>query len=170
LAINCKKKQKIKIPLVTALMLLSVAIKYATLVLIPFIFYIVCKDKITKLRLGKLNKYQLKFDKYFFDLMSLAMFIPLFTERSQQFLPWYLSWSFIFAPFVKNKLWRNLLIVFSFSSLLRYAPWFYYIPWMSFDLNTSHLLTWQISITWLIPVFYLLLSGVVFLFNRRREK
>ena len=164
---HLEKNKLIKLILIVILMAISISIKYATLVLVPFIFYFIFKEKLNK---SPLAKYKLSASKYNFDFMSLVLFLPLFTERSKQFLPWYLLWPLVFIPFVKNKFWRNLLIVFSVSSLLRYLPWLYYLPWMSFDLDTSKLLTWQIGITWLIPIFYLLLSGAIFLFNRRREK
>jgi hypothetical protein len=157
LASKFDKNKLIKLSLIIFLMAISISIKYATLVLLPFILYLILKEKIGRW-------------KYTFDLMSLALFLPLLTDRSRQFLPWYLLWSLIFVPMIQNKFWRNLLIVFSLSSLLRYLPWFYYIPWMSFHLDTSNEIIWQKAITWLIPAFYLLLSGVTFLFNRRREE
>ncbi len=160
LATNLNSKKLFKIFFIIILMVVSVSIKYATIVLLPFLIYLIFKDKLEKL---------IKLP-YIFDLMSLALFLPLLTERSRYFLPWYLIWSLIFVPLIKNKFLRNLLIVFSFSSLLRYLPWFYYLPWMSFHLDSSSLFPLQKLITWTIPGFYLLLSGVVFLFNRRREK
>ncbi len=156
LASNFKEKKFQKIIFIILLMAASVSIKYATIVLLPFIFYLALKTKI--------HQWQ-----YTYDLMSFSLFLPLFTERSKQFLPWYLIWALIFVPIIKNKIWRNLLIVFSLSSLLRYLPWFYYVPWMSFHLDTSNLLLWQKIITWSIPAFYLLISGLFILFNRRRE-
>ena len=157
LASNFEKNKALKLIGIVLLMAVSISIKYATLALLPFILYFLLK--------AKLGRW-----KYSYDLMSLVMFLPLVTERSKQFLPWYLLWSFIFIPLAKNKFWRNLIIVFSISSLLRYLPWFYYVPWMSFHLDTSKVIDYQIAITWLIPAFYLLLSGVLFLFNGKREK
>lgn len=160
LATNLNSKKLFKIFFIIILMIVSISIKYATIVLLPFLIYLIYKDKLEKL---------IKLP-YIFDLMSLALFLPLLTERSRYFLPWYLIWSLIFVPLIKNKFLRNLLVAFSFSSLLRYLPWFYYLPWMSFHLDNSSLFPLQKLITWTIPGFYLLLSGVVFLFNRRREK
>lgn len=160
LATNFQNKKFLKILFIIILMTVSISIKYATVVLLPFIIYLIFKHKLSKL--GKIP--------HIFDLMSLALFLPLLTARSRYFLPWYLIWSLIFLPLIKNKLLRNLLIVFSISSMLRYLPWFYYLPWMSFHLDNSSLFPLQKIITWAIPGFYLLLSGVVFLFNRGREK
>lgn len=159
LALDFKKATWLKLFLIVVLMAISISIKFATIALLPFLLYLAIKD-----RLGRWSKLPI------FDLMSLTLFLPLLTERSKHFLPWYLLWSLIFIPLVKNRFWRNLLLVFSLSALLRYLPWFYYIPWMSFHLDTSQTLLWQKGITWLIPAFYLLLSSLVFIFNRRREK
>lgn len=159
LATNLQKKKFFKIILIAVLLAVSISIKFATIVLLPLIIYLALKN-----RLGRLGKFPT------YDLMALTMFAPLLTERSKQFLPWYLLWSLIFLPLIKNKFLRNLLIVFSFSSLLRYLPWMYYLPWMSFHLDSSSLESLQKAITWLIPSFYLLLSATFFLFNRRSEK
>lgn len=159
LALDFKKATWLKLFLIVILMAISISIKFATIALLPFLLYFAIKD-----RLGRWSGLPV------FDLMSLTLFLPLLTERSKHFLPWYLLWSLIFIPLVKNRFWRNLLLVFSLSALLRYLPWFYYIPWMSFHLDTSQTLIWQKGITWLIPAFYLLLSSLVFIFNRRREK
>ena len=160
LATNFNNKKLLKIFLIIILMIFSISIKYATIVLLPFLICLIYKDKLNKL---------IKLP-YIFDLMSLALFLPLLTERSRYFLPWYLIWSLTFLPLIKSKFLKNLLIIFSFSSLMRYLPWFYYLPWMSFHLDSSRLFPLQKFITWIIPGFYLLLSGAVFLFNRRREK
>lgn len=160
LASNLQNKKLFKIFSIIVLMTFSISIKYVTVVLLPFIIYFLFKNKLSKL--GKIP--------YTFDLMSLALFLPLLTERSKHFLPWYLIWSLVFLPLIRSRFLRNLLIVFSFSSLLRYLPWLYLLPWMSFHLDTSDTLALQKIVTWSIPGFYLLLSGVVFLFNRRGER
>lgn len=159
LSLDLRKSTLLKTILIIILMTISISIKFATLALLPFLFYFIFKEKFKKLS-----------NLPIFDLMSITMFLPLLTERSKHFLPWYLLWSLIFVPLVKNKLWRNLILVFSLSALLRYLPWLYYLPWMSFHLDTSQTLLWQKGITWLIPAFYLLLSSLLFIFNRKREK
>lgn len=159
LSLDLRKSTLLKTILIIILMTISISIKFATLALLPFLFYFIFKEKFKKLS-----------NLPIFDLMSVAMFLPLLTERSKHFLPWYLLWSLVFIPLVKNKLWCNLLLVFSLSTLLRYLPWLYYLPWMSFHLDTSQTLLWQKGITWLIPAFYLLLRSLLFIFNRRREK
>ena len=150
------------------LMTVSINIKFSTLALAPLIVYLVFEESLKKIKLFT-KIYQL-IDLYFFDFASLLMFLPLFTARSRFFLPWYLSWSLIFLPLLKSKLWKEVLFVFSISSVLRYLPWVINLPWMSFDLNNSGLINQQILITWLIPFFYLLIKGGKFLFNRSSEK
>lgn len=157
LANNLLKNKFLKLFLIVIAISLSISIKFATLLIIPFVGYLLLQKKLPRL-------------PYFYDLLSLAMFVPLLTERSKHFLPWYLLWSLIFIPFVRHSFWRQTLIVFSLSSLLRYIPWIYYLPWMSFHLDSSHLLTYQKSVTWLIPLFFLLSKGLLFLFNRKRAK
>lgn len=157
LAKNSVKNKILKIFIIILLLGLSISIKFATIIVVPFIIYLLLQNKLPKI-------------PCFYDLLSFAMFLPLLTERSKHFLPWYLIWSLIFVPFVKNSWWRQILIIFSLSSLLRYLPWIYYLPWMSFHLNTSNLLLYQKNITWLIPIFFLLSKGLVFLFNRKRVK
>lgn len=56
-------------------------------------------------------------------MASLLLFVPLLTERSQQFLPWYLTWSLIWLPFIKERWWRAWLVALSITGLLRYVPW-----------------------------------------------
>lgn len=160
LATNLENKKAWKIFFILLLLSFSIAIKYATIALLPLILYQVFNKKLSKL----------KITPYLYDLAALAMFAPLLTERSRFFLPWYLLWALIFLPFLRSLFLRNLLLVFSLSSLLRYTPWLYYLPWMSFHLDNSKLFPLQVLVTWTIPGFYLLLSGLLFLFNRRREK
>ncbi len=83
-------------------------------------------------------------------ILAILLFIPLFTARSQQFLPWYLVWILVWVPFIKNKALKNTILVFSLSSLLRYVPWLK----NGFEYS-SEILLQQKVITWLIPVVYL---------------
>lgn len=82
-------------------------------------------------------------------LFAFVLFIPLFTDRSQQFLPWYLTWILVWVPFIKNKIMRNTILVFSLSSLLRYVPWLQ----NGFEYSDQVQLN-QRLITWLIPIVF----------------
>ena len=45
------------------------------------------------------------------------------SDLSQQFLPWYLAWAFIWLPLIKESWWKAWLIILSLTGLLRYVPW-----------------------------------------------
>jgi hypothetical protein len=169
------KNKSLSLALLSLILIgISISIKLATLVLLPvFIFiltitfflkyYSVLIQKRFKLPIPQalvakgLEYFSLKIVDYIPTLMALLMFIPLLTARSQQFLPWYLIWVLVWLPFIKNALIRNTIIVFSFSSLLRYLPWLY----NSFEYSPE-ILQHQKLITWLIPFIYL--------FTRLRKK
>ncbi len=89
-------------------------------------------------------------ERYIPTFIALFLFIPLFTSRSQQFHPWYWLWILVWVPFIKQKLLRNLIIVFSISSMLRYIPWLY----NGFNYS-DEILRNQKIITWGIPFIYL---------------
>lgn len=169
------KNWLLKIILASILLMFSINTKFASIVFIPLLFYLWLNPSVSKLFARSLfEKYWCKIRKfleyYFFDLASLLIFVPLLTSRSQLFHPWYLSWPLLFLPLLRSKLYRNLLLAFTLSSLLRYLPWLYYLPWMNFDREVPNFLVWQQAISFLLPAFYLLLYGLAFLFNRYRVK
>jgi len=91
------------------LLLISVSIKFASVMLIA----------------GGAGYWLTKKWRYSLSLGAWqggAHFIPLLTERSQQFLPWYLIWSLTFLPWMREQWGRMVLISFSFTSLLSYLP------------------------------------------------
>lgn len=120
--------------------LVSIGIKFATLALLPLIA-IILFEKIALLQVFNQFKYgpinlipesissllgrwlDEKLVALIPLLASILMFLPLLTSRSQQFHPWYLLWPLVWLPLIKNSWWRNLMIIFSLSSLWRYAPW-----------------------------------------------
>ncbi len=100
-------------------------------------------------------------------IFSVLFFLLLLTDRSKQFLPWYLSWSLVFLPLLLALakkitlgvrrvdiginfswlpeialLWSFWLVAFSFSSLLRYLPWLYYLSYSPGLINQQRLITW----------------------------
>jgi len=83
-------------------------------------------------------------------LASMAMFVPLFTERSKYFLPWYLVWSMVWLPLIKNKLWKNLILVFSVSAMLRYVPFLWYGAYGESVLFKQKLITWLPGVIYLL--------------------
>jgi hypothetical protein len=77
---------------------------------------------------------------------ALSLFVPLLTERSTYFHPWYLVWVVVFLPFLQPRVLQLLLIFFSISSLLRYLPWLYVGEY------TAEVLQNRVLITWVFPV------------------
>ncbi len=160
-----------------ALLAFSITIKFATiLLLIPWLFLLI----LHALKLYSLGKLAAQFeypfsvsvlnagmnlitDKLYYlvpFLSSILLFIPLITARSQQFHPWYLLWSFVWLPFVKNKIWRIVLLSFSVTSMVRYIPWL----WTGgFE---DGVLTYQKAITWL-PVLLVVVAYYAISYNKK---
>ncbi len=147
---------------------ISISIKLATVALLPIWLLVIGASYFTlQFATRMASKFKIKIDKNFYekiilsffgkfvgyipDLAAALMMILLFTPRSNLFLPWYLIWVIVWIPFMKLKQFRNLIIVFTFSSLLRYLPWLFN------NLEyTDQVLRNQKLITWLIPGIYLL--------------
>jgi hypothetical protein len=128
----------------TLALALSVSIKYASIVLVGGSVINWVAKKI-KMRVG------------FGEANALLLALPLLTVRSQQFLPWYLIWPLSFLPFIKNKLLFNTLLIFSFSSMMRYIPTIF-LPTFNRPIADSTLRLIEISITFTLPVLYVLYS------------
>jgi hypothetical protein len=153
--------------LLLALLLLgiSISIKLVTVVLLPLAILILIEKNFlfrisvylgSKLPVFKampaqlLTTFESKLYRFVPFIASLLLFIPLFTARSQQFLPWYLMWILVWLPFIESKIWRTTIVLFSLSSMLRYVPWL----WTGgFDGNVF---VYQKLITWLPVGIYLL--------------
>ena len=84
-------------------------------------------------------------------ISSFMMFLPLVLTRSQQFNPWYFIWILVWLPLIKLDWWRQTILAFSVSSLLRY------LPWLMTGGYSPVVLTNQKQITWLIPLVWLLI-------------
>lgn len=154
--------------LVILLLTISIGIKFATLSILPFVLYSWLAPHFHFS--SWLKNLQNWFEKYYFDCLALVSFLPLLTDRSKQFLPWYLSWSLFYVILAKNRWLKRILLFFSFSSMLRYLPWVYYLPWMSFDQKVPDYLSWQKALTWGIPAILLLLSSIILRFNKNCAK
>jgi hypothetical protein len=128
-------------------LLFSFSIKYATIVLLPVWLFLIIKPPhnfLPQIR-SLLQKWQVNL----FDLCAVLLFLPLLIPRSQLFHPWYLIWSLTFLPLGQNKIIRSLLLIFTLTSLLRYAP---YLQANGYD---THTLLFQQFITFLPVIFYL---------------
>ena len=145
------KTKKLLFLLLSALALfLSIFIKYSSLVFIPFWLFLIFNSPISTLfnslksrPLKKIAKILLAFfETYFFDLLSLAFFLPLLLPRAQYFHPWYLLWSLVWIPFTRWPFTRYLLLAFSLSSLLRYFPFLWQGNYSGSVLFNQQLITW----------------------------
>ena len=135
--------------------LFSLSTKWATLVIAPIWLLLACKPWVS-IRLAKLKLLRhlsLWFTANWVTVASIALFIPLITDRSQQFHPWYLLWPLVWLPLMKKNLWFELLLVFSFSSMLRYLPWLVAGGYSPQVLSEQKLITWGIPTLWLIMKF-----------------
>ncbi len=152
--------------LLSALLLaFSISIKQATLALLPlWLMLTVLQMKIldlTDLALKRfhlpttfLNSLTSKFSKVVWPVVPVvaaaSMFLPLFTARSQQFLPWYWLWVLCWLPLISWKPIKAVLIAFSFGSALRYLPWLWwgeYLPQVSL---MEKIITWGVPIVLLL--------------------
>lgn len=102
------------------LLIVSISIKLATAVLLPLWTLILLRPHLSR-SFSRFSKYLSTENGAL--LASLLLFVPLFTLRSQQFLPWYLIWSLVWLPFIRQEWWRKWVLAFSLSALFRYAPW-----------------------------------------------
>lgn len=171
LFISTIMEKSISKPLLLAgvvLWLLSIYFKLATLVLAPiFILFValrISKNNIeAKYFSSKLKMLQPLFQRalawitkivnsYVPDMAAALLFIPLLTSRAQQFHPWYLLWIIVWLPFMRIKLFRELIIIFSLTSMLRYLPWMYN------DGYSAEILFQQKLITWILPALYALIK------------
>lgn len=154
------KKQKQSawsLVLAWALLTASISIKLVTVVLIPFavlftsVYFLQRRKNIFSILGMALQKYSGSLSTVLIVLVVCLLFIPLITIRSQQFLSWYLLWSFVFVPFVHIRAVRNTLIVFSATAVFRYLPLigtaFAYTPEVHLQ---------QRLILWVLPVLYCL--------------
>ena len=143
--------KKSKVILSLAFLLLSISIKYVTVVLLPIWLLLFMKKRgrgIIKIH----NPHPIFFAirQFPFDTAVILLLIPLFSPRSQWFHPWYLIWSLSFLPFVEQKRLQAILIGFSFSSLLRYIPWL----WHGGFEYTDQIQLQQRVITWGLGVLF----------------
>lgn len=149
-----------------ALLLLSISVKFATVVLLPIVLLILweklllswtvrwLEKRIPMVKLfsaGVVSWLQSWYGSFVPLAASILLFLPLLTSRSQYFHPWYLVWALAWLPLLSQRFWKLLILVFSLSSLIRYTPW---LLEGGFADNT---LLWQQVLTWSIPVVFVLL-------------
>jgi hypothetical protein len=164
-----KTPQLKKLGLALLLLAASISIKLATLVLIPLVVLLVLEKNFlftladslsAKLPLFKLLPARIlqSLESYLYQYIPLLaaglLFIPLLTSRSQQFHPWYWLWVLVWIPFIRYRFLRNLLILFSLSSMLRYIPWLWTGGFAGEVLLYQKLITWTPGIVYVVWRFF----------------
>jgi hypothetical protein len=142
-----KKKTVLAVVLSLVLLLVSVSIKFATIVLLPLWFLLVCRKHFSGVGKMLVSHWAL--------IATASLFPLLITARSQQFHPWYLTWILIWLPFVKSSVWRWSIIVLSVSSLVRYVPYLWNGHFTDTILIQQKLITW---LPWVLGILLLSIS------------
>ncbi len=154
---NYQQTKKLWHMLVAALaFVFSLSTKWATLTLSPILLLLATWQWLEPqfLRLPAPLKHLMDwFKNNWPTLASIALFVPLSTARSQQFHPWYLVWVLVWLPLMRRQFWFDLVLVFSFSSMLRYLPWLLAGGYSPQVLLEQKLITWGIPALWLIMRF-----------------
>lgn len=142
-------------------LILSVQIKFASLALLPVILLVLSSQRQLEKLLARFSAKMKVIAKpvelisstilkriYAFVpiISSILMFLPLLTQRSQQFLPWYLIWPMVWVPLIKSKWWRNVLLAFTITALWRYLPWLYQGNYDNNVIFNQKLITWGLAI------------------------
>jgi hypothetical protein len=101
------------------LLVISIAVKLATIVLVPLFVWLVIASwtKSSRVKLTQLSSSDIAF------IASILMFVPLLTARSQYFHPWYILWPLVWLPLIERKWWLAIVSGFAISSSFRYLPW-----------------------------------------------
>lgn len=159
-----KKSSKLilTLPLSILLLLLSISIKMATILLAPVWLGLVIVNN-TPLLKKKFQTVSELISKHWALAASILLFLPLMTLRSQQFLPWYATWSVVWIPFFSfsdsnshfsrvSKLWASWLIALTISSLARYYPFLQAGEYSPELLSLQKLITWLGAALLTVPV------------------
>lgn len=107
----------------------SVSIKFASIAILGgfLLYFLIRQFSRIRLSLGA--------------CLSLALFAPLLTSRSQRFLPWYLIWPMSTGVFIRESIISHTLILFTFSALLGYIPFLYHGEYNQAVLSSRTLIT-----------------------------
>ncbi|MFZ5376088.1 MAG: hypothetical protein ACOZAN_00255 [Patescibacteria group bacterium] len=157
----------IKIFCSVLLLLFSVSTKQATLVLLPIWALLFFKNNILMLKIAQANwpvfvkkiiviathKISELINYWWPTFASLLLFIPLLTDRSQQFHPWYLTWSLVWLPLIRISTWKIILVGFSISSLYRYLPWILAGGYGEEVIHQQKMITWLPSLILLMATY-----------------
>lgn len=135
------------------LLIISISTKQATLALVPLWFILACQWHWLRKISPFLDKSVAWLKDNWAFVASFLMFLPLLTARSKHFLPWYLSWSLVWLPFINKRWspWKWSLLVLSLSSWLRYIPYLWTGNFEGAVIPQQKLITWlPFGLFWLI--------------------
>lgn len=128
-------------------LVLSIGIKFATVILAPvFLLFIMKKKNITKIQI--------------LHVLFFAMFIPLILVVIRtNFQPWYLLFILPFASLIPNKSYAiGVGIILSFFALLQYVPFIYNGDWN----DPTPQILYMLTVTgFIIYVAYILLDRLL---------
>lgn len=106
--------RKKKVLLAVCLFILSIFIKYATIVLIPLFIYLL---------IDKYRNKHINWEKVYIWSAGLLFFVFLLSQFREEIYPWYAIWFMPFIFLLNHKKWLlYLTIALSFSLLLRDIP------------------------------------------------
>ncbi|MEX2007750.1 MAG: hypothetical protein WD992_03175 [Candidatus Levyibacteriota bacterium] len=105
---------KKKILLAFILLLLSILIKYSTLLLLPVFLYVVFL---------RIKNKTVNWDKIYAICAILMLTAFLLAPFREEIYPWYAIWFLPFVALLRRKSMMVVSLVFSFSLLLRYIPY-----------------------------------------------
>lgn len=136
------------------ILLLSIGVKFASLFLLPVFALVLFFEK---------KKKEIPWEKVFYLSIGL-MIVAVFTASLRtNFQPWYLLYVLPFAVFVSRKYFILIpSIIFSFFSLLQYAPFLYQGDW---NPPVPMILYWLTLIPIILSVIFVVLW---FAFAERR--
>jgi len=146
------------------LLCFSIWVKLATIVLIPLWIVLFGLTILNGSKFQVTEKLHAFIISHWAVFSSLLLFVPLLTERSKYFLPWYGIWSLVWIPFfpmrsMLARIWASFVLATTTSAFFRYLP---YLWTGSYEGATTQ---WQLIITWggasiLFPIVYYYLTSI----------
>lgn len=164
-AYQSREKRWLRLLASAVLIWFSITTKLASVVLVPIVggFFLAALVKQVLPRLGDwITKVAdaLSWRTVVPVIASIGFFFPLLTVGSQRFHPWYWLWVLVWLPLIKYRVLRNILLLFTISSLFRY------VPWLQTGSYAPEILLRQQFVTFLVPSIYILGVGVYTMFKK----
>lgn len=103
--------------------ILSIFIKYATIVLLPILLYVVWKI---------IREQKLRWDSIFTACIWSMFFVFLLSPLREEIYSWYAVWYLVFIPLIyERKVILYTSMIFSFGLMLRYVPYMFFGTYLS---------------------------------------